>query len=191
MPEPDPTKILSFETSKEFAKWLELNHATETELWVKIFKKGTEVLSVTWDHVVVECLCWGWIDGIKKSLDTQAYLQRITPRKPRSVWSKRNREHVERLISDGKMMEHGLVHVNAAKADGRWENAYAVSEMKVPDDFLSVLESKPKAKQFFATLNKSSLFVIAYGLTSAKKTETRQRRFDKYMDMLEREDKPV
>jgi len=190
MPEADPSKIMTFASPQAFGQWLKIHHATETELWVKIFKKGTGIPSVTWDCVVVECLCWGWIDGIKKSIDDQAYLQRVTPRKLRSNWSKRNVEHVERLISEGRMMEAGLVHVRAAKADGRWDNAYSVSEMKVPADFLAALDSKPKAKQFYETLTKSSRYVIAHGLTSAKKSETRQRRFSKYIDMLDREEKP-
>ena len=130
------------------------------------------------------------MDGIKKSIDDQAYLQRITPRKARSNWSKRNREHAERLIEEGRMMEPGLVHIRAAKADGRWENAYTASEMKVPADFLAALESNPEAKQFFESLNKSSHYVIAYGLTSAKKPETRERRFTEFMDMLVRGEKP-
>ena len=191
MPEPNPERIIAFETPKDLGRWLEGNHATKSELWVKIFKKKAGIPSVTWDDVVVEVLCWGWIDGIKKSIDEQAYLQRITPRKARSNWSKRNRGHVERLINEGRMMESGLLHVSAAKADGRWENAYAVSEMKVPEDFLAALESKPEAKQFFETLTKSNCYVIANGLTSAKKPETRQRRFTKFMDMLARNEKPA
>lgn len=191
MPTPDPSQIISFKTPKELGQWLEVNHATETELWVKIFKKASNIQSVSWNDVVIESLCWGWIDGVKKSIDDQAYLQRITPRKARSSWSKRNTEHVGRLIKEGRMMEPGLVHVRAAKADGRWEKAYTVSEMEIPDDFLSALESQPKAKQFFETLNKSSRYVIAYGLTSAKKAETRQRWFTKFMDMLAREEKPT
>mgnify|MGYP000362623877 CR=1 FL=1 len=130
------------------------------------------------------------MDSIKKSIDEQAYLQRITPRTIRSNWSKRNTEHVERLVNEDRMQESGLVHVRAAKADGRWENAYVVSEMEVPADFLVALEAQPKAKLFFATLTKSSRFVIAHGLTSAKKPETRQTRFSKYMAMLMQEEKP-
>lgn len=191
MPEANPDKIKSFETAQEFGQWLKLNHTTESELWVKIFKKGSGIVSVNWDDVVIESLCWGWIDGIKKSLDKQAYLQRITPRKARSVWSKRNREHVERLITEERMTEFGLAHVRAAKADGRWENAYSVSEMKVPDDFLTELESKPEAKRFFESLNKSSHQTISYALSSAKKIETRERRFVKYMDMMLNQQKPV
>ena len=191
MPEPDPTKILTFASSDELDRWLKLNHAAESELWVKIFKKKTGLPSVTWEDVVIEALCWGWIDGVKKSIDDQAYLQRITPRTTRSNWSKRNRGHAERLIQAGRMKEPGLTHVRAAKADGRWARAYTASELKVPADLLAALESRPKAKQFFETLNKSSRYVIAYGLTSAKKPETRQKRFEKFLDMLAREEKPT
>jgi uncharacterized protein YdeI (YjbR/CyaY-like superfamily) len=190
MPEPDPLKIMTFVTPKDLGQWLKENHASESELWVKIYKKNTGVKSVTWNDVVIEALCWGWIDGVKKSIDDQAYLQRITPRKTRSNWSKRNTEHAERLISESRMMESGLVHIRAAKADGRWENAYVVSEMEVPADFLAALEGKPNAKEFFATLNKSSRYVIAYGLISAKKPETRLRRFAKFMNMLVHKEKP-
>ncbi|MEW5057217.1 MAG: YdeI/OmpD-associated family protein [Cycloclasticus sp.] len=191
MPEPDLARIMTFASPKDLDRWLKVNHAIESELWVKIFKKKTGIASVTWDDVVIEALCWGWIDGVKKSIDDQAYLQRVTPRRVRSNWSKRNRKHVERLLNEGRMMESGLVHVRAAKADGRWENAYAASEMKVPADFLATLESKPEAKHFFETLTKSSHYVIAYGLTSAKKPETRQRRFEKFLDMLVSEEKPT
>jgi len=191
MPEPDSERIMAFTTPNDLGRWLKVNHSTESELWIKIFKKKTGITSVTWDEVVIEALCWGWIDGIKKSIDEQTYYQRITPRKARSIWSKRNVEHAERLINEERMTESGLVPVRAAKADGRWENAYVVSEMTVPEDFLAALEGKPKAKQFFETLTKSSRYVIAYGLTSAKKPETRQRRFEKFMGMLVSEQKPT
>ena len=190
MPEVDQEKVLTFISAQDFGLWLKENHTKESELWVKIFKIKTGILSVTWDDVVIESLCWGWIDGVKKSLDDQAYLQRVTPRTARSNWSKRNREHVERLIVENRMSESGLEHVRAAKADGRWDNAYTASEMKVPTDFLVALDDNPKAKYFFEALTKSSRFVIAYGLLSAKKAETRQKRFEKYMDMLSNEVKP-
>jgi len=190
MPVPDPSRIMTFSTPEELCQWLKVNHASESELWVKIYKKNTEIQSVTWNDVVIEALCWGWIDGVKKSIDDQAYLQRITPRKTRSNWSKRNTEHAERLISESRMMESGLVHIRAAKADGRWENAYVVSEIEVPADFLAALESKPNVKEFFETLNKSSRYVIAYGLISAKKPETRLKRFAKFMNMLVHKEKP-
>ncbi|MEM8672475.1 MAG: YdeI/OmpD-associated family protein [Cyanobacteria bacterium P01_G01_bin.67] len=191
MLKPDSEKIITFTSAKELSRWLQANQANESELWIKIFKKGTGIPSVDWNQVVIETLCWGWIDGVKKSLDDQAYLQRITPRKARSSWSKRNTEHAERLIKDGRMKEPGLVHVRAAKADGRWENAYPPpSETEVPEDFLAALNSNPKAKKFFETLNKSSQYAISYGLMTAKKPETRQRRFEKFMDMLLHEEKP-
>ena len=191
MPVPDPSIIMSFETPSDLDEWLRVNHAIESELLVKIFKKNSGIQSVSWNDVVVEVLCWGWIDGVKKSLDDQSYLQRITPRSARSIWSKRNTEHVERLISEGRMKEPGLVHVRAAKADGRWEKAYVASEMEVPADFLAAIEEQPRVKLFFETLNKSSCYVIAHSLTSAKKPETRQRRFEKFLDMLIREEKPT
>ena len=184
MPLPDPTKIKAFASSRYLDEWLKENYDTENELWIKIFKKKTGITSVTWDDVVIEALCWGWIDGIKKSIDEQSYLQRITPRKVKSAWSKRNTEHVERLISEGRMKEPGLVHVRAAKSDGRWASAYTASEIEVPSDFLSALENNPKAKQFFGTLTKSKRYVIAYNLSSAKKSETRQRRFQKFIELL-------
>ena len=190
MPEPDPLRIMKFVTPEDLGQWLKLNHASESELWVKIYKKNTGIQSVSWNDVVIEALCWGWIDGVKKSIDDQAYLQRITPRRLRSNWSKRNTKHAERLISEGRMMESGLVHIRAAKGDGRWESAYVVSEMEVPSDFLAALESKRNVKEFFETLNKSSRYVIAYGLISAKKPETRLRRFEKFMSMLAHEEKP-
>lgn len=190
MPVPDLSRVMTFATPKDLSEWLRDNHSTENELWVKIFKKNSGVQSVTWNDVVIEVLCWGWIDGVKKSIDYQAYLQRITPRTKRSNWSKRNTEHVERLIIDGRMNKSGLAHVLAAKADGRWDNAYVASEMEIPVDFLTALESQPEVKQFFETLNKSNRYVIASGLTSAKKAETRQRRFTKYMTMLANGKKP-
>lgn len=191
MPEPEPTKIKTFASAEKLSQWLKANHASETELWIKVFKVKTGKPSVTWTDIVIETLCWGWIDGVKKSLDDEAYLQRITPRKSRSSWSKRNREHAERLIGEDRMQEPGLVQIRAAKADGRWKNAYApASEMKVPADFLAAVKRKPKAKECFETLNKTNRYAIAYGLTTAKRPETRQRRFDKFLDMLSRGEKP-
>jgi len=190
MPEPDKTRMHAFEDSAAFWQWLELNHASEPELWMKIYKKGSGQKTITWEEAVVEALCWGWIDGVKKSFDEQAYLQRFTPRRNGSNWSKRNREHVERLIAEGRMQEPGLVHVRAAQADGRWELAYdPPSEMTVPEDFLAALEERPNAKAFFDTLNRQNLYAIAYRLQTAKKPETRQKRFEAFLEMLEREEK--
>ena len=190
MPEPSKKRTKAFSTPAKFAIWLEANHAVESELWLKIYKKESCKKTINWEEAVVEALCWGWIDGVKKSLDAEAYLQRFTPRRSGSNWSKRNREHVERLIVAGRMQEPGLVHVRAAKADGRWDAAYApASEMTIPDDFLQALERRPKAKQFFATLNKTNLYSIGYRLATAMKPETRQRWFDKILTMLENGEK--
>ena len=190
MPEPDQTRIQAFEDSAAFWNWLEQNHASEPELWLKIYKKGSGQKSINWEEAVVEALCWGWIDSIKKKFDDEAYLQRFTPRQKSSNWSKRNREHVDRLIAEGRMQEVGMVHVRAAQADGRWEAAYAPpSEMTVPEDFLAALDERPQAKAFFETLNKQNRYAIAYRLQTAKKPETRQRRLEQFLAMLEKGEK--
>ena len=191
MPVPDPNKTRAFKTPEKLHAWLEKNHANETELWVKVFKTHTKKPSVTWGEIVVETLCWGWIDGVRKSIDDDAYVQRISPRRPRSGWSKRNREHAERLIKQGRMREPGLAQVEAAKKDGRWKRAYApASEMKVPEDFMDAVNKRAKARAFYEGLNKSARYAIAYGLATAKKPETRERRFKKFMDMLMRGEQP-
>jgi len=190
MLESEQLSMMTFETPQDLAQWLKLNHNRKSELLIKVYKKNSGIPSVTWDDVVIEALCWGWIDGIKKSIDGQTYLQRITPRKVRSNWSKRNTQHAERLISENRMMESGFKHIRAAKADGRWENAYVVSELKVPIDFLAALENTPNAQAFYKSLNKSSRYAIAHGLISAKKSETRLRRFNKFMNMLVNKEKP-
>ncbi len=190
MPEPDSARIRQFEDSAAFGKWLELNHVSEPEVWIKMFKKNSGRKSINWEEAVIEALCWGWIDGIRKPLDDQAYLQRLTPRRQGSNWSKRNREHVERLIAEGRMQEPGMAHVRAAMADGRWQAAYAPpSEMAVPEDFLAALEQRPTAKAFFETLNRQNQYAIAYRLQTAKKPETRQKRFERLLAMMENGEK--
>lgn len=190
MPEADPSRILPFETPTKFHRWLKTHHATERELWVRMYKKGSGQKSINWDEAVIEALCWGWIDGVRKGCDEHSFLQRFTPRKKGSNWSKRNREHVERLLAAGRMEDPGLAHVHAAQADGRWENAYApASEMEIPADFLAAVARKPKARKFLATLNKANLYAIGYRLTTAKRPETRQKRFDQILAMLENGEK--
>jgi uncharacterized protein YdeI (YjbR/CyaY-like superfamily) len=186
----DDKLIQPFETSESFYEWLRLNHKTETELWLKLYKKGSGIPSIDWNDAVKVALCWGWIDGIKKSVDSECYVQRVTPRRAKSIWSKRNTEHVEALIEQGLMQPAGLALVNAAKADGRWLAAYSISnDNEIPEDFLEAVESSKKSngktKEFFDTLSKSSRNIIAYGLTSAKKEETHKKRFDKFLAMLE------
>lgn len=186
MPEPDPNRTQTFETPAEFGSWLAANHASEPEVWLKMYKKSSGQPSINWQEAVIEALCWGWIDGIRKSLDERAFLQRFTPRRKGSNWSKVNREHVERLVAESRMQEAGLVHVRAAQADGRWEAAYAPpSEMTMPEDFLAALAEHPKAKAYFETLNRQNLYAIGYRLQTAKKPETRQRRMEKILEMLE------
>jgi uncharacterized protein YdeI (YjbR/CyaY-like superfamily) len=167
----------AFESAAELEKWLSANHATKRELWVRVFKKGSGTRSVTWNDCVVVAIAWGWIDGHKKALDEASYLQRLTPRRPKSSWSKKNREHAERLIAEGRMQPSGLVHVEAARQDGRWEQAYAGSAgMVIPEDFLEELRKNPAAEAFYKTLDRPNLYSIYHRLQTAKRPETRAKR---------------
>lgn len=187
MPDINERRIHAFPTPADFSGWLEAHHASEPELWLKIYKKGSGERTVSWNEAVVEALCWGWIDSVKMPLDANAYLQRFTPRRKGSDWSKRNREHVERLMAENRLREPGLAHVRAARLDGRWENAYAPSsEMTVPEDLLAALETRPEAKAFFGTLNRTNLYAIACRLRATKKAETRGKRFETLLAMLEK-----
>lgn len=177
----------SFETPRELEEWLASNHQSRSELWVRIFKKGAGVPTVTWDDCVVAALSWGWIDGLKRSLDEVSFLQRLTPRRPRSNWSRRNCEIAERLIAEGRMQPSGLAHLKAARQDGRWETAYAGSaEMVLPDDFLAALDGIPTARQCFESLNRSNRYAIYYRLQSARRPETRQKRMTDILGKLAR-----
>jgi len=172
-----PTEAHSFETPEKLEDWLKANHNSEKELWVRIFKKGSGTPSVTWNDCVVTAIAWGWIDGQRKSLDDVSFLQRLTPRRLKSNWSKKNSEHAERLIAEGKMQAAGLAHVEAARLDGRWEQAYAGSaDMVIPEDFLEELQKNPTAAAFFAGLNRQNLYAIYHRLHTAKRSETRKKR---------------
>lgn len=174
-----------FEMPHQLDTWLKLNHHSERELWVRIFKKDSGMPSVTWNDCVVAAITWGWIDGQRKSLDAVSFLQRLTPRRPRSDWSKKNCEHAERLIAEGRMQSPGLTHVQAARQDGRWEQAYSGSaEMVIPDDFLEELRRSPAAEQFFATLNRRNLYVIYHRIQTAKRLETRKKRITEMVAQL-------
>lgn len=154
---------------------------------MRIYRAGSGTPSVTWQDCVVECLRYGWIDGQKQSLDDVSFLQRITPRKPKSNWSTRNRAHVARLIAQGRMMPAGMAHVAAAQADGRWDEAYEGSAaMTIPADFLAALEERPSAKAFFGTLDRKNLYAIYYRLQTAKKPETRAKRMANILAQLDR-----
>lgn len=175
-PEPAP-QGRPFATPAELEAWLKVNHATKSELWVRMFKKASKRPSVTWNDCVLAALAWGWIDGIRKSLDEVSFVQRFTPRRPKSTWSKINCAHAERLIAEGKMQPAGLAQVEAARADGRWDRAYSgYAQMVIPDDFLQALAKNPRAKKFFAGLDRRNHYAVYHRLTSAKRPETRLRR---------------
>ncbi|MEZ4750392.1 MAG: hypothetical protein R3B54_07130 [Bdellovibrionota bacterium] len=143
-------KHKAFATPKALGAWLKKNHQSETELWVRIYKKGSGRPSVDWSDCVVEAIAWGWIDGQRKSLDEASFVQRLTPRRPKSNWSKKNKDHAERLIAEGRMQAAGLAHVKAAKKDGRWEKAYEGSAtMKIPKDFLDRAQEESRGAGIF------------------------------------------
>lgn len=184
---PDPRTIRAFESERAFEAWLSENHATETELWLKIYKKASGRPTVTYAEALDVALCWGWIDGLKKSLDGESFLQRFTPRKGRSLWSQINREHVARLTAAGRMTEHGQRHVDAAKADGRWDAAYAsASTMAMPADFEEAVARSPEARAFYATLDKANRYAIAFRLANLKTAEGRAKRIASFVEMLAR-----
>lgn len=178
-------EALSFASAAAFRIWLEENHHQSPGLWLRIWKSNSGTPSVTYAEALDEALCFGWIDTQKRSLDHQAWLQKFTPRKTGSRWSRKNTEHAERLLSAGRMAPAGLREIEAAKADGRWAAAYdSFATAEVPDDFLQELRKNQPAVAFFATLNKTNRYSIAYRLQTARKPETRKRRIDQIIQML-------
>lgn len=187
---PNDYPIIECKTQEEFAKWLAKNHTTVPGVWIRMFKKATAIPTVTHDQALDEALCYGWIDGQVKSYDEKSWIQKFTPRRPRSTWSKRNIEHIERLTKLGKMQPEGLAEVEKAKADGRWAAAYdSPSTMTIPEDFLKALTNNKKAKETFETLNKSNTYAIAWRIQTAKKPETKERRIKTIIEMLEKGEK--
>jgi uncharacterized protein YdeI (YjbR/CyaY-like superfamily) len=177
---------ISFQSQKKWRNWLSKNYSIADGIWLRLYKKDSGIKSINHDEALDEALCYGWIDGQAKSYDEESYLQKFTPRRKRSLWSKRNREKVERLIKDGKMHSSGLKEIDAAKADGRWEKAYdSPKNMKIPGDFLKELSKKPDALAFFNTLNKTNKFSIGWRLQTAKKPETREKRIKTIIEMME------
>ena len=175
-----------FPSAAAWERWLEDNYAASAGVWVKIAKRGVPIDSVRYPEVLESALCFGWIDGRREALDERYFLQRFTPRRPGSRWSRINRETADRLIASGRMHAPGLAEVERAKADGRWEAAYeSQSRSTVPDDLQRELDARPKAKAFFAELNSQNRYAILYRLQDAKKPETRARRLAKFVDMLE------
>jgi uncharacterized protein YdeI (YjbR/CyaY-like superfamily) len=180
----------TFETPDQLHAWLRENHASETELWVRIFKKATGQPSVTWDDCVVAAIAWGWIDGLRNALNDTSFLQRVTPRRARSKGSQKNVQHAERLIEQGRMQAAGLAQVDqvaAARSDGRWASAYAGSAtMVMPEDFLAALQQDPAAHAFYATLKRASQFTLYHRLHSAKRSDIRQKRMAELLAKLAR-----
>jgi len=182
--------IIAFSTAKIWREWLEENHCLSSGIWLRFFKKDSGTVSVTYDEALDEALCYGWIDGQLQKYDEKSWLRKFTPRRPRSIWSNWNKEHVKRLTAAGKMQPAGLKEVSIAKEDGRWEAAYdSASTMTIPKDFLEELSKNSQAKAFFDTLNKANVYAIAWRLQTAKKPETRQKRLRMIVDMLAEEEK--
>jgi uncharacterized protein YdeI (YjbR/CyaY-like superfamily) len=179
--------ILQFKTQKAWAAWLDKNHDTSPGVWLQIAKKASGVRSVTYAEALDAALCYGWIDGQKASHDELAWLQKFTSRGPKSIWSKINRGHVQRLTDAGQMKPAGLKAVEAAKQDGRWDAAYeGQSKATVPDDLQAALDNNPKAKAFFATLKSTNRYAILFRVQTAKKPETRAKRIAQFVEMLEK-----
>jgi uncharacterized protein YdeI (YjbR/CyaY-like superfamily) len=186
---PNKRKIKSFTSAASFEKWLAANHDRETELWLKIFKKDSGRASVTPAQALDVALCWGWIDGLRKGFDDKAFLQRYSPRRPRSLWSQINRKHIARLSAAGRMTPHGQRQVDAAKADGRWKAAYApirsASKATMPPDLMKAIKAKPKALKTFATLGRMNLFALAFRTNNMKTREGRAKKIAELVTMLE------
>jgi uncharacterized protein YdeI (YjbR/CyaY-like superfamily) len=182
--------IVSFVSPGEWALWLAQNHNVAHGVWLRFYKKGSGVPSITYPEALDEALCYGWIDGQLKPLDAGSYLQKFTPRRARSIWSKRNVDHIARLEKEGRMQPSGLKEVDAAKADGRWDKAYdSPSAMTMPYDFLQELSKNKQANAFFESLNKANKYAIAWRLHTAKKPETREKRMKTILEMLEKGEK--
>lgn len=180
----------SFRSAREFRAWLAEKHTEAPGLFLRIYKKDSGVPSVTYAEALDQALCFGWIDGQKLPFDTNSWVQKFSPRRAKSGWSKINVAHVNRLIRAGQMTPAGLKEVEAAKADGRWANAYDSSaNATVPAEFLEELARNAKAKQFYATLNRANLYSIAYRLQTAKRPETKIRRMKQIVEMLARGEK--
>lgn len=178
--------VIPFSNAAAMEQWLEVHHATENGIWLKMAKKASGIPTVTYDEALDLALCFGWIDGQRKTYNDDFFIQKFTPRRPRSLWSTRNVRKVAALTAAGRMHPSGLAQVEMAKQDGRWQRAYGNhEEMPVPADFLSALEDNPAAKVTFDSLKKGERYQIAFRLTTALKPETRQRRFAKLLAMLE------
>lgn len=184
---PDELPVFPFASADAFERWLEAEHDRAPGVWVKMAKKTSGIPSVTWAEAVPIALCFGWIDGQRRGLDDIWFLQRFTPRRPRSAWSKINTAHVERLLAAERMRPAGLAQVEAARADGRWDRAYAnQADARPHPDFQAALDANPRASAFFATLRGTTRYAFIYRVGDAKRPETRARRIARFVELLAR-----
>lgn len=185
---PDPKKIKSFRSAAEFEKWLSKQHDSETELWLRVYKKDSGQPTVTVAEALDVVLCWGWIDGLRKTYDESSFLQRYTPRKSKSIWSHINRENVARLTAAGRMTPHGQKQIDAAKADGRWDAAYApirsASEATIPKDLRAAIDANARARKTFQLLNRQNLFALTFRTNNMKTPAGRARKIETLVAML-------
>lgn len=183
----DPTKVHEFVDEQGFYDWLARHHDQEDEVWIKIHKVGSGLPSITPAQAIDAALCWGWIDAVRKGLDDKSYLQRYTPRRKTSVWSQVNVDNVARLIRQGRMTEHGLRQVEAAKADGRWDRAYASGKnLKIPDDLQAAIDAEPKAKAMLSKLSEQNRFALAFRVHNMKTEAGRRKKIAAFVEMLKR-----
>ena len=177
--------IIAFETQQDWEAWLEEHHANTKGIWLKLAKKDTGIASVSYAEALEDALCYSWIDGQKASFDEQYWLQKFTPRSPKSIWSKVNCGKATVLMAEGRMQPAGMQQVELAKADGRWEAAYeSQSKITVPADFQSALDKNQQARDFFNTLHSVNRYAILFRIQTAKKPETRSARIQKFIEML-------
>jgi uncharacterized protein YdeI (YjbR/CyaY-like superfamily) len=177
----------AFRSARTFRAWLTKEHRSSKGLLLRIYKKDSGILSITYAEALDQALCFGWIDGQKLPSDDRSWLQKFTPRRPRSGWSRRNTEHAERLMRSGQMTPAGMREIQAAKADGRWASAYdSPAKASIPKEFIRELARNAPAKKFFSTLSKANLYAIAYRLQTAKRPETKVKRVRLIIDMLAR-----
>lgn len=183
-------KLYFFKTPKQFRTWLQKNHKQPEAIWVEFYKKGSEVKSMVYKEALDEALCFGWIDSQAKTIDEKSYKQKFSLRRARSVWSKRNIEHIERLIKEKKMTPAGLAQYEAARKDGRLDRAYAPpTEAHIPADLQAIIDKNKKMKAFVETLSRANINAIFYRLSTAVKPETRERRLKAIVEMLKAEKK--
>jgi len=183
----DPAKVREFSDADAFYRWLGEHHDSADEVWIKLHKKGSGLASITAKEAIDVVLCWGWIDAIRKGLDETSFLQRYCPRGARSIWSKINIDNVARLVEEGRMTPHGLAHVEAAKADGRWDRAYGNGkDMKIPDDLMAAIEAEPDALAMLGRLSAQNRFALAFRVHNMKTEAGRKRKIESFVAMLKR-----